>query len=239
MTKQTIACETCPVGMSGICGLMTDEQRRSLFEMAHQQAFKPGATIVDEDDPERFCAIVISGVAKLSKSFSDGRRQIIGLRFASDIVGRPFGTNPYRVEAATDLLLCKFEMHQFEQLMRDNPCLDHGFSEHTLDELDAAREWMIVLGSMSAPEKIASFLLLVASRGKPRCRANMQSHNGARIDLPLDRHGVAEYLGLRIETVSRQFTRLRAQHIIETEDAGRVVHIRNIEALERLARNTS
>lgn len=235
MTQQVVSCASCPVRAAGLCGLMTDAQRRSLSEMAHQKAFKAGAKILDEHDRARTCGIVISGVAKLSKAFADGRRQIVGLLFASDIVGRPFGANPYRVEAATDLLLCLISNAQFAQLMRDNPHLEHGYSEHTLDELDAAREWMLVLGCMTAAEKIASFLLMVARRGELLSRGDTRGSRWARVVLPLDRHGIADYLGLRIETVSRQFTQLRTQQIIETEDQGRVVHIRDMAALEHLA----
>jgi CRP/FNR family transcriptional regulator len=215
---------------------MSDEQRIGLSGASRQKFFNEGASIVGEDEREDFCAIVICGVAKLSRTFSNGRRQVVGLLFPSDIVGRPFGTSPYQVDAATDILLCLIDKNRFEHLIRDNPRIEHGFSEHTLDELDAAREWMLVLGRMTAAEKVASFLLMVARRAEPVGHGTPGEASGRRVALPLDRSGVADYLGLRIETVSRQFTNLRQQSIIDTEEAGRVVRILDLPALERVAR---
>lgn len=216
---------------------MSDDQCIELAGASRQKFFNEGATIIGGEGEQEFCAIVISGVAKLSRSLANGRRQIVGLLFPSDIVGRPFGYSPYQVDAATDILLCVIDKGRFEHLIRNNPTIEHGFSEHTLDELDAAREWMLVLGRMTAVEKIASFLLMVAKRAEPVGRMTPSEVVGRRVLLPLDRSGVADYLGLRIETVSRQFTGLRLQSIIDTEESGRVVRILDLPALERLAQN--
>ena len=83
----------------------------------------------------------------------------------------------------------------------------------TLDELDAAREWMLLLGRKTAREKIASFIAIIARRQA----ALHRTRPGGRmqLELPLTREAMADYLGLTIETVSRQITALRRDGIIE------------------------
>jgi CRP/FNR family transcriptional regulator len=79
----------------------------------------------------------------------------------------------------------------------------------TLRELDEARDWMVTLGRKTAAEKVASFLYLIASHTEPAETAEMV------FDLPLTRADIGDFLGLTIETVSRQMSRLKADGIIE------------------------
>ena len=82
----------------------------------------------------------------------------------------------------------------------------------TLDELDAAREWMLVLGRKTAREKIASLLSIIARRDSS---VNMrQVTDQLTFDLPLTREAMADYLGLTLETVSRQISALRKDGVI-------------------------
>jgi CRP/FNR family transcriptional regulator, anaerobic regulatory protein len=77
----------------------------------------------------------------------------------------------------------------------------------TLDELDAAREWMLLLGRKTAREKIASLIAIIARRDaslKPKA-----AKGDASVDLPLTREEMADYLGLTLETVSRQVSALK------------------------------
>ena len=85
--------------------------------------------------------------------------------------------------------------------------------EMTLDELDAAREWMLVLGRKTAREKIASLLSIIARR--EASLAERPAQNGASFDLPLTREAMADYLGLTLETVSRQISALKRDGVIE------------------------
>jgi CRP/FNR family transcriptional regulator len=79
----------------------------------------------------------------------------------------------------------------------------------TLRELDEAREWMVTLGRKTAAEKVASFLLLIATHLDPEAEGDSR-----RFDLPLSRADIADFLGLTIETVSRQLSRLKSDGII-------------------------
>jgi CRP/FNR family transcriptional regulator len=85
----------------------------------------------------------------------------------------------------------------------------------TLDELDAAREWMLLLGRKSARERIATLLYLIATRS--RSLGDVGDQANFTFELPLTRETLADYLGLTIETVSRQFTGLRKDKVIDLE----------------------
>ncbi len=88
----------------------------------------------------------------------------------------------------------------------------------TFDELDAAREWMLLLGRKTAREKIASYLAILARRARlSRGGAGAKPSGTLSFDLPMTRETIADYLGLTIETVSRQFTALRKDGIIILE----------------------
>ncbi|RUY92349.1 Crp/Fnr family transcriptional regulator, partial [Mesorhizobium sp. M7A.F.Ca.CA.001.12.2.1] len=173
-------------------------------------------------------ANVLSGVVKLTKSLSDGRQQIVGLQFAPDFLGRPFkGESAINAEAATAVSLCSFPKAAIERMMKESPGLEHRLFKQTLNELDDARDWMVTLGRKSASEKVASFLLMIARNIDPALDPAAQS---TRFELPLTRADIADFLGLTIETVSRQLTRLRSDHVIRIENNRHVV----VENLDRL-----
>jgi CRP/FNR family transcriptional regulator len=91
----------------------------------------------------------------------------------------------------------------------------------TLDELDVAREWMLLLGRKTAREKIASLLAIVARRD---AGLKMKAPQGKIVvDLPLTREAMADYLGLTLETVSRQISALKRDGVIELEGKRHVV----------------
>ncbi len=90
----------------------------------------------------------------------------------------------------------------------------------TLDELDAAREWMLVLGRKTAREKIASLLSIIARRD---ASVSPNGPSGPMIfDLPLTREAMADYLGLTLETVSRQMSALKKDGVIQLEGKRKV-----------------
>src|SRR3546814_5690679 len=105
-------------------------------------------------------ANVLDGVLKLVVAAADGREQIVGVVFPSDFIGRPFGKeSPYSVTAMTDGEVCIFNRKSFDEFASAHPDLQHKLLRRTLDELDRARHWMMLLGRKSAEEKVASFLL--------------------------------------------------------------------------------
>ena len=96
--------------------------------------------------------------------------------------------------------------------MERTPHIAHRLLEMTLDELDAAREWMLVLGRKTAREKIASLLTIIARRD---ASLNLRASKSVMVfDLPLTREAMADYLGLTLETVSRQISALKRDGVI-------------------------
>jgi CRP/FNR family transcriptional regulator len=92
----------------------------------------------------------------------------------------------------------------------------------TLDELDSAREWMLLLGRKTAREKIASLFVIMARRDAALNRTLPQ--DGLRFPLYITREAMADYLGLTIETVSRQISALRKDGLVELGE-NRMVHV--------------
>lgn len=201
----------------------------SLDAIKYYRSFEAGQTLIWSGDRMEFVASVVTGVATLSQVMEDGRTQTVGLLFPSDFVGRPGrDTAPYNVVATTDLLMCCFRKKPFEDLMAKTPHIAQRLLEMTLDELDAAREWLLLLGRKTAREKIASLLAIVARRD-----ASLKMLPAAGklvIDLPLTREAMADYLGLTLETVSRQMSALKRDGVIELEGK-RHVTIPNFDRL--------
>jgi CRP/FNR family transcriptional regulator len=226
-------CRGCAVRNRAVCGAMNEDQIQALNSIARTRLVQAGQVIMSDQEPATFFANIISGTVKLIKNTPDGRQQIVGLLFAPDFLGRAFSrNNPYFAEAATDVEICMFPNAAFEKLVEANPDLQHRLFERTLDELDAAREWMLLLGRKTAEEKVASFLLLIARRQQMvGCDRECAGQGDGSFALPLTRADMADYLGLTIETVSRQVTRLKLAGVIAM-NSNRVL---NIPSMARLA----
>ncbi len=186
-----------------------------------------------EGEDSVLVANVIDGVLKLSTNTEDGREQIVGVVYPSDFIGRPFGgTTGHGVTALTDATVCVFARRDFDAFARQHPALEHRLLERTLGELDRTRRWMLLLGRKSASEKLASFLLEMVERLGPKgCAAHAgPGGSGPLVDLPFSRQQIADVLGLTIETVSRQFTRLKNEGIIDLPSR-REVRVVDLDAL--------
>ncbi|WP_204115618.1 transcriptional regulator FnrL [Shimia biformata] len=211
-----IECEGCPIRHRAVCARCDSEELTRLEEIKYYRSFEAGQTVIWSGDKMEFVGSVVSGIATLSQTMEDGRTQMVGLLLPSDFVGRPGRDGAaYNVTATTDLMMCCFRKKPFEQLMSETPHIAQRLLEMTLDELDAAREWMLVLGRKTAREKIASLLSIIARRD-----ASINSNGTAGpivFDLPLTREAMADYLGLTLETVSRQMSALKRDGVIELE----------------------
>lgn len=234
MATRQLACSSCSIRDRAVCAALSDDDIARLNAISHFKHFPAGSVILRDHDELGYYANVVSGVVKLTKTLGDGRQQIVGLQFPSDFLGRPFRTrSPYFAEAASDVTLCTFERSQFERLVKETPDIERRLYQHTLDELDAAQEWMVLLGRKTAGEKVASFLLMIARRTAQIGSASSPS-GSIKIELALSRSEIADYLGLTIETVSRQITSLKRCGVIVLEGA-RMVVIPDPTKLERLA----
>lgn len=208
-------CAHCTVRHQAVCGAMDDQQVRKLAQIAHRKKIPAGRAIISDEESVGFFANVISGAIKLTKMLPDGRQQIVGLLFAPDFLGRAYSkNNPYTAEAATEVELCTFPRAAFEELVKEYPDLQQRLLQQTLAELDAARDWMLLLGRKTAEEKVASFLYMLSRRSLMKAYMGKVPRGRATFELPLTRSDIADYLGLTIETVSRQLTRLKTSNVI-------------------------
>ncbi len=226
------SCEACVVRNRAICAALDSEEVGALNAIGRQRDLTAGESLIWEGDDSVLVANVIEGVLKLSTGTEDGREQIVGVVYPSDFIGRPFGqTNGYGVTALTDARVCVFSRRDFDAFAREHPALEHKLLDRTLGELDRTRRWMLLLGRKSASEKVASFLLEMNERlVEPGCQIDFGLPN-RRLMLPFSRQQIADVLGLTIETVSRQFTRLKAEGIVDLPSRREVV-ILDHEALE-------
>ncbi len=223
-TRRPMSCLECPIRNHSLCSALSDKELSALNAISQRRHVDAGEVIAIEGDEITAFGNIVGGVAKLTRGLDDGREQIVGLLFPSDFMGRALGqadaTVPYTIEAATDVELCVFPSIAFESIRTQYPSLTEKLLERTLDELDAAREWMLLLGRKTASERVATFLHHIAKRcGSAGCVP------GDGFDLPLTRREMADVIGLTIETVSRQITKLRRDDVIVIEGARRVVKI--------------
>ena len=217
-----IQCGECPIRHRAVCARCDSDELSRLEQIKYYRSFQAGQTIIWSGDRMDFVASVVTGIATLTQTMEDGRRQMVGLLLPSDFVGRPGrATAAYDVTATTDLVMCCFRRKPFEEMMAQTPHVAQRLLEMTLDELDAAREWMLLLGRKTAREKIASLLSIIARRD---ASLKLRAAQGSLVfDLPLTREEMADYLGLTLETVSRQMSALKKDGIIELEGKRHIV----------------
>jgi len=224
-----VQCSACPIRHRAVCARCDSDELSQLEQMKYYRSFQAGQPVIWSGDRMEFVGSVVTGIASLTQTMEDGRRQMVGLLLPSDFVGRPGrSTAAYDVTATTDLVMCCFRKKPFEDMMAATPHVAQRLLEMTLDELDAAREWMLILGRKTAREKIASLISIIARReaalGSRRARGMLT------VTLPLTREEMADYLGLTLETVSRQISALKRDGVISLE-GNRHVSIPDIDRL--------
>ncbi|MGZ2380619.1 cyclic nucleotide-binding domain-containing protein [Rhizobium leguminosarum] len=223
-----VACRSCQARHGVVCGVLSSGQLKDLGRHSLRRRVDAGSEIIAQGSESSFYSNIMRGVVKLCKVMPDGRQQIVGLQFAPDFVGRPYvRESTLSAEAATDAEICVFPRNLIDRMISETPELQRSLHDQALKELDAAREWMLTLGRRTAEEKVASLLHLIATHAEP------QTATSTAFDLPLSRAEIADFLGLTIETVSRQMTRLRKSGVIRIENFRHIV-VPDMDALERM-----
>ncbi|MGH1445385.1 MAG: transcriptional regulator FnrL [Cognatishimia sp.] len=222
-------CGECQIRHRAVCSRCDEDELTQLDQIKYYRSFQAGQTVLWSGDQMDFVGSVVTGIATLTQTMEDGRTQMVGLLLPSDFVGRPGrGEAPYDVVATTDLVMCCFRKKPFENMMLRTPHVAQRLLEMTLDELDAAREWMLVLGRKTAREKIASLLAIIARRDATLKLTSLDAK--VVFDLPLTREAMSDYLGLTLETVSRQISALKKDGVIVLEGKRHVT----VPSMERL-----
>ncbi len=222
-------CADCSIRFRAVCADCGEDELRELERIKFYRTYEPGETIAWAGEKLPLVGSVIEGVAMLSSTLADGRRQMVGLLFPSDFLGRPGRSGlSYDAVAATRITFCMFQKAAFERMITRMPRIERRLLEMTLDELDAAREWMLLLGRKTAREKIATLFVIMARR--EATTRQQPEGDGLRFPLYITREAMADYLGLTIETVSRQISGLRRERFF-TLESNRTVHIHDLPRL--------
>ena len=166
----------------------------------------------ETDSADCWCKVV-SGTVRISKLMADGRRHIAGFCFAGDCFGLDTtGERVFSAEAVGDAVVMRFPRTATERLIDERPALARHLCEITLRDLAHAQGRLVLLGRMTAPERVAHFLIELADR-----------HDAVRgVDVPMSRNDIADYLGLTIETVCRVLSGFRRDGTIAIPNPHRI-----------------
>jgi CRP/FNR family nitrogen fixation transcriptional regulator len=188
--------------------------------------FGRNETIFSESDEARYSYRVLKGAVRLSKVMLDGRRQIAQFLLPGDMFALDSGDeHSLTAEALTEVTLICYPRSQVERLSEDVPEVRRELLASLRRELSEAQDHLVMLGRQTAKERVASFLVQLARRRK-------DVHE--RVEFPMSRQDIADYLGLTIETVCRALTELKKLCVIATPDRHHAV-IRNFGALEAIS----
>ncbi|WP_299351265.1 Crp/Fnr family transcriptional regulator [uncultured Shimia sp.] len=208
-----------------VCGSVPEIAKRSNQDMI---ALKRGERLTVRDGACQRIWVVISGVAATCAGMEDGRRQIIGLETPGHVVcGLASVTNSENwLEALSDCNICELSLEGVTGPLDDYPELVSSLFWLIHGRLQAGASQMVMLGRLDSVERVTLFLLEMAMR------IGTAAVGGVRVDLPMTREDVADYLGLNTETVSRLFTKLKKRGLVSFPNRSTFV-VPEIEALER------
>lgn len=168
---------------------------------------------------------VISGVVRICKFLSDGRRQIEAFHNAGEVFGFELGgERSLSAEAVSDCTLVSYRRRNVETMAQKDENITRELFQYAMQSLAHAQTHSLLLGRRGAAEKMATFLLGQAER----------SLDGRTVSLAMTRQDIADYLGLTIETVSRSLSQFERRGVIALANT-REVRLKNVEALEDLA----
>ncbi|HEV2100570.1 MAG TPA: helix-turn-helix domain-containing protein [Stellaceae bacterium] len=201
----------------------------ALERIGSRRNFVRDAEIYAEGDSSDCWYRVVAGTVRISKLLADGRRHIAEFCFSGDCFG--FDNASRRVfaaEAVGEAVVMRYPRRATDRLIDECPELARRQCEMTLRDLAHAQTRMLLLGRMTAAERVASFLLEMFDRRDAR----------RSLDLPMSRNDIADYLGLTIETVCRVLSAFRREGIIAIPTPQRI-ELRERAALEAVgdARN--
>jgi CRP/FNR family transcriptional regulator len=222
-------CDTCTARSLTICASLSSEDQAKMGALTTGVKLQPRQVLFNEGDGADYVYNITSGSISISKSMSDGRRQITGFLGAGDFLGlNTKSAYTVSAEALIETHLCRFPRQAFRKMLAETPTLEHRLLAVAESEIAAAQEQILLLGRKTAMERIASFLLLQSARMKARGMADNP------VLLPMTRAEVGDYLGLTIETVSRCFTKLRKLDVIGLPAPDRVL-IKQADRLKALS----
>ncbi len=223
-------CSLCKIRSYSFCRCLNDDQLEIFSKVSFEKKFTDKENIFLQNDPSTHLYNITEGNVKIYQLLDDGRIQIIGFLYPGDFFGT-YKNNKYNysAEAIGNLRVCVFDQRILDKYMDQNPILAKELLNQTSYELTLAQDRMTVMGRLNAIEKIAIFFINISNQRK---RIGWQSNP---ISLSMTRQDIADYLGLTIETVSREISKLKASNIIKIISS-KQLFINDIEKLKQISK---
>jgi CRP/FNR family transcriptional regulator len=226
-----VACSNC--NLRELCmpmGLAPEDIARIDEIVATRRRLKRGARLFSDGEAFSSLYAIRTGFFKTSVTTEDGRDQVTGFQMAGEIVGLDGIVNDRHTcnaVALDDAEVCVMPFEHIEDLSREVPALQS--QVHRIMSREIVREHgvMLLLGSMRAEERLAAFLLNLLQRMHAR------GFSQSEMILRMTREEIGSYLGLKLETVSRTFSKFVTDGIVEVKQ--RQVRIIDRDALTGIA----
>jgi CRP-like cAMP-binding protein len=180
---------------------------------------RPGQTLYHQGDDARSIYSVTKGVLRLARVTEKGHQQVVGFGYPGDFAGFPLcGRRSTDCDALTpaEVIVLSARLPDHDASGSDATFL----AAAALWEIGAMQDHLMTLGRKSSRERVASFLVVLMARG------GREESDGVHVDLPMSRADIADFLGIRTETVSRAFTDLRRAGLIRLPTAQHVTILR-------------
>lgn len=236
MNPQTIkvACSNC--NLRELCmplGLSTEEIDRLDHVVANRRKIKRGTALFRNGEKFSSLYAIRTGFFKTCVASEDGRDQVTGFQMAGEIIGLDGIVNDHHscdAVALEDAEVCVMPFDRIEELSREINGLQRHVHKIMSREIVREHGVMLLLGSMRAEERLAAFLLNLVQR------LHARGFSQSELILRMTREEIGSYLGLKLETVSRTFSKFVEDGIVEVKQ--RHVRILDTEALARLVNHT-
>ena len=204
-------CALCAVGPLSFPGLLEADRLCDLELPVEHVTLPEHGLLFEQDASANHICVLVEGVVRLTRFLSDGRRQILGFGLPGNLIGFQTGDRyGFSVEAVVPTKACRFLRTRFFDLANKRPPLTQKFLELLAQELSIAQDQITVLGYRSAEKRVAAFLMNLRDRWVRIAGTDKIT------PMPMTRQDIADYLGLRVETVSRTISQMSREMLIET-----------------------
>ena len=224
-----VACGTCNLREHCLpVGLAPDEIDCLDRAIQHRRQFKRGDHLYRTGAVFRSLFAIRSGFFKTYVVQEDGREQVTGFQMMGEIMGMDAisaETHPCNALALEDSDICEIPFQRLEELGHEMPVLQHHFHKMMSREIVRDQSVMLLLGAMKAEERLATFLLNLSQRFAAR------GYSRTEFVLRMTREDIGNFLGVKLETVSRTLSQLQQDGILSVQNKS--IKINNLEALKR------
>ena len=225
-----VACSNC--NLRELClpvGLSADQMERVEDVVAVRRKIKRGGTLFRNGEAFTSLFAIRTGFFKTCVATEDGRDQVTGFQMAGEIIGLDGIVNDHHscdAIALEDAEVCVMPFDRIEEISREVNALQNHVHKIMSREIVREHGVMLLLGSMRAEERLAAFLLNLVQR------LHARGFSQTEFVLRMTREEIGSYLGLKLETVSRTFSKFVEDGSVEVKQ--RHVRILDADALKRI-----